>query len=148
MTAPVTFDIVGDPRPQGSKRAFVANGRAVVTEASGTAHASWRNQVATAARDATGLHWDDVDGFPLDGALHLDVTFRFPMPKSRPKRVREIGWALKTTAPDTSKLVRALEDGLQAGGLIVDDARFSTVYARKLEVVGWTGAVIRIERDS
>lgn len=140
----VEFEVIGDPRPQGSKRAFVANGRAVVKEASGAAHATWRNQVATAARDVAGQ--DDIAA-PLDGALILDVTFRFPMPKSRSKAVRAEGHCVKTTAPDTSKLVRALEDGLQAGGLIVDDARIHTVIASKVEVVGWTGAIVNIIQE-
>ena len=66
------------------------------------------------------------------------------MPKSRPKKVRERGYAPKTTAPDLDKLVRAVCDALQAGGLITSDARIATLTARKREVVGWTGATITL----
>ena len=57
---------------------------------------------------------------------------------------------LKMTAPDTSKLVRSIEDSMEAAGLITNDARFAIVLATKVEVLdGWTGAdiVIRRRRD-
>ena len=54
---------------------------------------------------------------------------------------------LKTTAPDTSKLVRSIEDSMEAAGLIANDARFAVVLATKVEVVdAWTGADIVIRR--
>jgi Holliday junction resolvase RusA-like endonuclease len=124
----VSFDVVGVPRPQGSKQAFSAgNGKARMKEAGGLEFAAWRNAVAEAARREA----EKLDG-PLDGMLRLRVTFRFPMPKSRPKWMRECGMVPKTTAPDTSKLVRCVEDAFQAAGLIVDDA--------------WTGAELTIVR--
>lgn len=141
MTVLVEFEVIGHPYPQGSKKAFVANGRAIVKEASGGNHAAWRNAIAQVAREIA------PPGGPYDGALGLSVEFRFPMPASRSKAVRNSGRAWKTTAPDTSKLIRCLEDGLQAGGLIVDDARFCAVEATKVETIGWTGATITITRE-
>ena len=140
MTVLVTFDVIGVPAPQGSKRAFVANGRAVMKESGGDKFASWRNAVATVARHHAART-------PLDGALGLTIEFRFPMPASRSKRVRQLGRIPKTTAPDTSKLVRCVEDALQAAGLVVDDARFTTIEACKVETVGWSGAVITVTRE-
>ena len=137
----VTFDVIGLPRPQGSKKAFMAGGKARMKEAS-DGHATWRNQVAEAARSIAAAVRVPA---PLDGPLTLGIEFRFPMPASRSKRVRDYGWAAKTTAPDLSKLVRCVEDGLQAGGLIVDDARITEYVAvHKIETTGWTGAVITI----
>lgn len=136
MTAQVTFEVVGNPAAQGSKR-HVGGGR-MVEMAKG--HAPWRAAVAAAARDVA----PDV---PLDGPLTLDVEFRFPMPKSRARRLRDAGRAPKTTAPDLDKLVRAVGDALTAGGLITDDARITEVHASKVEVVGWTGATIRITTE-
>lgn len=129
----VEFEVVGTPAAQGSKR-HVGNGRMVETA---RGHAPWRAAVAAAARDV-------APDQPLDGPLHLRVEFRFPMPKSRPAATKAAGIAPKTSAPDLDKLVRAVGDALTEGGLIADDARISSVFADKYEVVGWTGARIRV----
>jgi len=137
--------VIGVPTPAGSKVAFIdrSTGRPRLKEQSEVAHTVWRNMVAAAAYDVA----EQCDTAPLDGALGLEVTFRFPMPASRPKRLRQIGLAHKISAPDTSKLVRAIEDSIEAAGLIVNDARFATVLASKVEVHGtWTGAEITIRR--
>ena len=141
MSGPVEFEVVGSPAAQGSKR-HVRNG--VMVEM-GKNHKPWRAAVAAAARDIA--EHDDVPA-PLDGPLQLIVAFRFPMPASRPKAARTAGSAPKTTAPDLDKLVRSVGDALTESGLIHDDARICSVHASKLEVVGWTGAVIRIEAVS
>lgn len=143
MTA-VEFEVVGLPAPQGSHKAFVVAGKARITEAAGQRHVAWRDSAASAARDVAA----SLQDAPLDGPLHLDVTFRFPCPTSRPKAHRTAAstpvGAPKTTAPDLDKLVRALCDALTAGGLIVDDARISRITAEKAEVTGWTGAIVTI----
>lgn len=141
MTRLIEFEVLGLPAPQGSARAFMANGRAHLTNAKTPKHNAWRDSVAQAARDVA--EHDDVTA-PLDGALNLSIEFRFPMPKSRPKRVRDAGSAMKTSAPDLDKLVRSVCDALVAGGLIADDARIAWLCANKTEVVGWTGAVIKL----
>jgi Holliday junction resolvase RusA-like endonuclease len=140
------FDVLGLPKPQGSKKLIRAGGKTFTKEASDD-HASWRNQVAEKSKDVAAAIRDEWgQAVPLDGALGLSIRFRFPMPKSAPKRDGER--RLKISAPDLSKLVRAIEDGLQAGGLIRDDARFA-VYReiRKVEVTSWTGAEITITRE-
>ena len=139
----VTFDVLGIPAPQGSKTAITRNGRAHVIEGGSTTgrakHRSWRTAVAEIAHDiATGL-----DG-PLDGPLELHITFRLPMPASRPKRIQVAGVAWHSVKPDGSKLLRATEDALTDAGLIRDDARIARFTVTKLEVVGWTGAQIRV----
>ncbi len=138
------FRVYGTPRPQGSKRAIpVANsGKPIVVESNAKSHAVWRNAVSAEAHKVA----EELDG-PLDGPLGLEVTFRFPMPASRKAAIRRVGLAHKVSAPDTSKLIRSVEDSMQAAGLIVDDARFATVFATKVEIVdGWTGCEITIRR--
>jgi Holliday junction resolvase RusA-like endonuclease len=142
MTTPrtVRFEVTGTPMPQGSKKAFAVNGQARMKETGGLKFAAWRNQVSEAARREA----ETLDT-PLDGALTLHVTFWFPMPASRPKKIKALGQVPKTTAPDTSKLCRLVEDSLQAAGLITDDARIAHLEARKWETAtGWTGATITV----
>lgn len=137
----IDFEVIGIPKPQGSMKAFAVGGRARLKPSGGAEFAAWRNAVSHAARDVAGH--DDVRA-PLSGPLALEVTFRFPMPASRPKRVRDAGEALKVTAPDVDKLLRTIGDALSASGLIGDDAQFSQVFGRKVETTGWTGAAIRL----
>lgn len=143
---PIRFEVLGLPAPQGDKSAVIIGGKPRLIEGKRGSgrdrHKTWRTVVADAARDIA----DDLDE-PLDGPLGLSVEFRFPMPASRRKADRVAGWALKTTAPDLDKLIRALGDSLEAGGLIVSDARFCAIEARKVEVTGWTGAVVEITRE-
>ena len=142
MTLCAAFEVYGTPAPQGSKKAFNAkDGRAMLKESS-PIHAVWRNQIATVAKEQAKNH----DNIALDGALTLVVVFRFKMPKNRPKAVRMHGTAPRIIAPDTDKLVRNVCDGLQAGGLICDDARICNLHASKIETTGWTGAEISIYR--
>lgn len=157
MTVLAELKVIGVPKAQGSKRAFVIPGkngtkaRAAMVDAAGTAGSQWRDAVAQAAKNLadgildSGQQSHNVP--PFTGPLGLSVEFRFPMPKSRTKAQHHQGRIYKTSAPDTSKLVRSLEDGLQAAGLIKDDALFVAIEAMKTEVTGWTGAVITITRE-
>jgi len=136
MSDVITFDVVGIPVQQGSKR-HVGNGR-MIEAANG--HREWRNAVAHAARDIATR----TPGAPLDGPLCLSVRFRFPMPSSRPKRVRDAGEQWKVSAPDLDKLIRSIGDALTASGLICDDARIGMVIASKVETTSWAGAVLQL----
>ena len=135
-----TFDVYGDPKPQGSMRAFAVGGHAVMKPGGGHAFAAWRNAVAEAARiEAEHL------GTPLDGAVKLTVEFRFKMPKSRGKLAQLGGWAHKSTAPDLDKLLRCVGDAFTAAALVSDDARIAVIVASKLEVYDdWTGAHVEL----
>lgn len=142
----VAFDVIGIPTSQGSKRAFNAKntGKAMMKESGGVGMAAWRNAVSEAALRAKNE--GAIDG-PLDGPMRLVAEFRFPMPASRKKAERAQGWLWKSSAPDTSKLIRLVEDSMQAAGLIKDDARFAEHEAHKLELLdSWSGVRIRIER--
>lgn len=120
MTPVVSFFVPGIPKPQGSKRAFVAGGRAVMTESGGRSHKDWRAQVAHEAAEAYTAET------LLDVPVVLDVTFVLPRPKSRPK-----SRPMPDSAPDTSKLVRCVEDSL-TGTVWRDDALVVELLARKV----------------
>jgi len=138
----IGFLVQGTPSPQGSHTAVMLGGRAGLIPAgnanSRRRHKDWRAAVADAAHEAIG------GNPPLDGALILKVVFRCAMPASRSKFLQHLGCTPKSTAPDLDKLLRALGDSLTEGGLVRDDARFATIHASKVEVVGWTGAEVRI----
>lgn len=144
----VDLEIVGQPAPQGDKSAVLIGGKARLIEGrrgeGRERHKTWRTVVADAARDAVSEHGLTE---PLDGPLRLYVEFRMAMPASRPKRTRVLGRGWKEGAPDLDKLLRALGDSLKDGGLIRDDARIVNVHARKVEVIGWTGALVTIGHE-
>jgi len=137
----IRLEVFGVAQPQGSKTAFVRNGRAVLVEgrrgAAREAFAGWRASVATAARD-----WQAQQHAPLlDGPLALNIAFYLPRPKSLPKRV-----LYPATRPDLSKLIRCVEDAL-TGVVIVDDARIVYLSASKyFAVEGPPRAVIMIDK--
>lgn len=123
----IRLRVHGVPMPQGSKTAFVRGNRAILTDGRSakarTAHAAWRQAVATAARDhldAGGAYFGDHD------PLAVTIGFLLPKPKSKPKRQL---WV--TTRPDVDKLARSTLDGLADGGLVADDARVALLTVSK-----------------
>lgn len=130
MTAPITIHVEGTPAPQGSKRAFVVNGRAVLTEMSKKV-APWRAAVAAEAR-RRGVE-------TADGPIRLDIDFRVPAPKTMPK-----GRWLPDVRPDLDKYLRSTLDGLKSGGVYNDDSQVCEIHACKF--YGTPGAVITITR--
>lgn len=137
----IEFDVYGTPIAQGSKK-MVGPWRMIETA---KGHADWRQQVAVRAREAHQQH-PCIGPDPLDGPLRLSCVFRFPMPASRKKAVRDAGQGPKSTAPDLDKLIRCVGDALTAAGVIRDDARIvSFGRMEKIETTGWTGASIRVE---
>lgn len=135
----VEFEITGLPAPQGSK-SKMPNG-AMVESGSAAGRAKlrdWRTACAQVARDiAEENHYD--------APVAVTVEFRFPMPKSRPVKVKRQGVAWKQGKPDLDKLQRALGDSLTAGGLVARDELIVAWRSSKVETIGWTGAIVRIE---
>lgn len=126
MTADVTLRVHGVPAPQGSKTAYMRGGRPIVTEGGSKtgrqSHATWRQAVATAARD-----WQDTHG-PcelIDEPCLVVIEFWLPKPKSKPRWKR---W--HDVKPDLDKLVRSVLDSL-AGVILADDSRVVALVARK-----------------
>lgn len=119
----VTIDVVGQPIPQGSKNAWVVDGRAILSDPKGVK--PWREAVAQAARDYQAEHPQAL----LDGPLDVDITFRLQRPKSAPRRR-----LYPDTKPDLDKLNRAILDAL-TGTLIVNDSRVVVLTSRKVFAV-------------
>lgn len=136
--------VVGVPAPQGSKRAFVQRGRAIMVENSAKVK-PWRSAVASAALDA-------VAECPMlsNGDACYRLTVRFDMPRPR-AHYRKNG-ALRDDAPnycnkrpDLDKLLRSTKDSL-TGIVWHDDSQVVCVFATKVYADGHPGASIVIER--
>lgn len=87
MTA-LAFTVAGIPQPKGSTRAFVrrprGGGRAyAATTGDNPKAAGWQRAIAQAAALARRA-WTPPAGWPLPGAMVLEVAFRLP----RPTRLR------------------------------------------------------------
>lgn len=137
-----TLIVHGQPAPQGSKSAYPRMGKdgkmhVAMVEGKGPGREkfiSWRQAVATAARDSL-----DADPRPaLDEPVKVDIEFRFP----RPAGDRYVSF--KSTKPDADKLARSVLDSLVDGGILVDDSRVYDLHVRKLYGPE-PGATIRIE---
>lgn len=131
--------VYGNPVAQsGTRIVDTARGKRGITTG-GKGLLDWRQTVSSCAQAAA------LQVGQRDGPVALLVTFRFPMPKSRPKWMRDLGTYPKSTAPDVDKLLRAVCDSLKVGGLIADDALVQQVTIAKVEVWdGWTGALIDV----
>lgn len=110
---PMTFTCPGHPVTQGSKRAFVRNGRPIVTEQAGDRLRLWRHVIATSARE-------NATQGPLDGPVKVHLWFRLQRPASTPKRKRT--WPIRARSGDVDKLARAALDSL-TGVAFHDDAQ-------------------------
>ena len=79
------FEVLGEPIPQGSTKAFVPKGwsRPIITHDNARTK-PWRQAIVEAAIAQQG-----PDHVPLDCAVELYVTFFLPRPASAPRRVTE-----------------------------------------------------------
>lgn len=133
MTTPFTLWVPGLPAAQGSKaykghRPNKAGRLVPVLVEESKAVEPWRNLVTGEAqlqimRRRSGRPW-----VPMDGPLHLAVTFYL----ARPKTVTR---ALPTVPPDLDKLLRALCDGLTDANVWADDSRVVQITAGKSYVL-------------
>lgn len=109
--------VYGQPQPAGSKR-HIGGGR--VIDANPAAR-EWKRTIAQAA----GAAW--TGRAPLRGPLELSIRFYLPRPKGHfgtgrnAAQLRPSAPAFPTTRPDTTKLVRGVEDAL-TGIAWADDA--------------------------
>jgi len=129
----IEFTVHGEAKPAGSKRAFrnQHTGRIQLVDASGKKGANWRARVAHEAKEA-------MNGRPLlDGPLVLKAMFVRARPKShygtgKNKDVlKPTAPAWPTTRPDTTKLLRAVEDSLSSV-IYHDDSQIVTQIATKV----------------
>jgi Holliday junction resolvase RusA-like endonuclease len=125
----LTIDVSGDPASQGSHS--VINGR--IVQVNSTKHKRWRNAVVFAALDLIGDGWE-----PIQEPVELSVIFYLPRPKTATRDFPAV-------MPDLDKLIRAIGDSLTDAGILADDSRIITIYAKKLYADDrGPGAVIRV----
>lgn len=140
----IEFTVYGKPAQQGSKSAFVRNGRAIMFEANAKAKAEWRQTVVAVAIGA-------MDGRELlECPVELDVTFCFRRPKSH-FRSGKNSTVLKSSAPsehthtpDLDKLVRNIGDSL-TGTVVNDDSQICSLIARRKWTDGPECALVRVK---
>lgn len=111
------------PQPQGSAKAYVRGGRAIITSAN-TKLKPYRSEVAGCA--LATLEKSGHAAFVKHQPIALELSFFFRKPESVPKsRTHPV------VKPDIDKLVRATLDAL-TGVLFHDDAQVVEVVTRKL----------------
>lgn len=124
----LTFWCDGVPIPQGSKKAFVQKGRAIIVDDNSAGLKSWRKAVHEAAlrqidrNRQRGTEWETITG-PVE--LHL--VFWLPRPRNH-YRTGKFSHLLRPDAParpaakiDLDKLYRAVGDSLTSARVYVDD---------------------------
>lgn len=110
MTFAIRFRVLGVPAPGGSKRVFrhPRTGKALVTDDSGKRGREWRRDVQIAAQTV-------YSGPLLDEPLALTAHFMMPRPKGHLSRRGDLlpsAPPYPAVRPDTTKILRALEDAL------------------------------------
>jgi Holliday junction resolvase RusA-like endonuclease len=110
--------IPGRPAPQGSKRAFVVNGKVNLVEQSKRLPA-YRKAIAAECQAQAGL-WKKQDYAPI--GVHINFTFKAPKKHGR----------YPVTPPDVDKLCRSVLDGIGQSGVIWrDDSQVVALSATK-----------------
>lgn len=142
----ITFEVIGDPKPQPRARSFILRGRGgkpimgkngqpiLRVHEAGTAEA-WKQAVALAAKEFVPMP-------PLQGPLRVDVEFRF----ARPKAHFNSRGILNPNAPtwhtahrgDRDNLDKAVLDCLTAIGMWEDDSQACDGRITK-RYAGWSG---------
>jgi len=121
----VWFDVPGVPVAQGSMRAIVVKGHAVIRHDNGKTLTDWRLAIAQAA---------GIQGKPkLLGPVRVWARFRLQRPASHWGRAGNLlpsAPRVPDVSPDIDKLARALLDAL-TGVVFVDDRQVSTLVVHK-----------------
>lgn len=114
----ISFIVRGIAVPQGSSRAFVINGRAVINSKTSKLTA-WRDAIATEARKV-------APPTLLETPLEVACNFNIMRPKSAKKFV-----VLVSKRPDIDKLLRAVLDAC-TGVVWRDDSQVAKITALKM----------------
>lgn len=120
------FDVVGDPIPQGSMRAFArrGGGRPMVTGDNARTR-PWKDAVTWAASEARR----DTATEPV--CVSLAFSVRRPKSHSGKRGLLPSAPTYPGTKPDLDKLVRAVLDSLVEAQVLADDALVAMLRASK-----------------
>lgn len=128
----LTVAVAGAARPQGSKSAFVINGRAVLVESNKDLKKTRAGVSAAIQNEAYFDKWARVD---RPHRVSVNATFYFEPPKSWSNKKREAalaGEVSHTVKPDLDKLTRYLLDAVtDAGNVWEDDSQVYLIIAEK-----------------
>jgi Holliday junction resolvase RusA-like endonuclease len=116
MSDMFTIWIPGIATPQGSKKSFIINKRAVLVDAS-IDNRSWRRTVTDAIKN-------DPEYRQIKGPVNVTLVYNMPQAKSNTKKHM-------AQKPDVDKLVRSSFDSMTDSGLIEDDSRVVSLSALK-----------------
>lgn len=122
----IAFTVYGKPEPAGSKTAGVTKRGKRYVRDSNPASKEWKRLVAQVAGE-------QMEGRELlGGPLSLVVEFFRPRPKGHfgVRGLLPSAPEFPTTAPDTTKLLRAIEDAMQ-GVVYRNDSQIVAQVARK-----------------
>ena len=108
--------IPGKATPQGSKKGFVINGRAVLVDAS-EGNKAWRAHVTQRIRE----HQEYIR---YKGPVHVTVAFYMEKAKTNKKK-------FMIQKPDIDKLCRSVMDAMTDAEIIEDDSRVISLTAYK-----------------
>lgn len=124
--------VYGEPAPQGSKRAYVVNGRAVLVESSSARVKEWRRIVEFSFLAVTE---------PITGPARVEIEFIMPRPKAMKRTEPHI------KRPDLDKIVRSTLDAITSAKAWRDDSQavWLDVKKRYAEPDEPSGAVIVLE---
>ena len=120
----INFVVYARPEPQGSARAFVVNGRAVVTSTNKKLK-PYRQELTHTAMNALA---GDGTAAPMAGKhvpVSMVIDFHLERPKSIPKKRNHL-----VVKPDMDKLIRSTLDAL-TGIIYQDDAQVVELNVRK-----------------
>lgn len=128
------FRVPGIPKPQGSKRGFVRNGKVTMVEMAGKPLKDWRQAITLTARmEAARQQWQLTQA-----PVHLSAEF-FMLRPAHPKHID-----FPAVRPDLDKLTRALLDALtDAKTIWVDDCQVVTLHVAK--TYGLPGVAVTID---
>ena len=144
------FFVPGVPKPAGSKRVFPGkSGKFIVTDASGKPGKDWKDSVRMEALRAAETQWGPGN---VGAPLFLTVEFVMKRPESHYGCRRGVVYVKDkapfwhTSRPDSTKLLRAVEDAL-TGVLWEDDALIAKQCVTKRYSANYRehGAVISVE---
>lgn len=133
MTSYISY-IPGKAAPQGSKKAFVIQGRAVLVDAS-EGNKAWRKLVTTTLAQ-------DPDLIRFKGAVNVSLSFFMEKAKSNKT-------TLMTQKPDIDKLARSVLDAMTDSFVIEDDSRvvYLVITKRWAGEDNMPGVIIHVWQD-
>ena len=124
--------ISGKATPQGSKKAFVINNRAILVDASG-GNKEWRKKVT----DTVKAHEQYIR---YKGAVNVKLAFYMEKAKSN-----KTGFMMQK--PDIDKLARSVLDALTDSEIIEDDSRVVHLTCSKKWADEQPGVLITISQE-